>query len=55
MGVLAEYYLSTDEEAVSYDAEPDVPESERAQYKGIITLELSRLWSVLLGREWEER
>jgi hypothetical protein len=52
MGLLADIYVSTDAEAVNYDTKPDQFE-QRAQYKGFTPLELSILWSIMRGIEWD--
>ncbi len=49
----ADIYVSRDEEAVRYDTAPD-QFADRAQYKGFTLLELSILWSVMRGIEWDE-
>jgi hypothetical protein len=50
MGVLADIYISRDDEAVKYDAAPE-QFPERVQYKSITPLELSTLWSIMRGVE----
>ena len=49
----ADIYVSRDEEVVRYDTAPD-QFADRAQYKGFTLLELSILWSILRGIEWDE-
>src|SRR4051794_1072014 len=52
MGLLADIYISTDGNAVKYDTSPkDFP--DRAERKGLTALELSTLWSILQGIEWD--
>ena len=53
MSVLADIYISREDEAVRYDAAPD-QFADRAQYKGFTLLELSVLWSIMRGVEWDE-
>jgi hypothetical protein len=53
MGVLADIYISRDTEAVGYNANPNLPASDRSQFKGITALELSTLWSIMRSIEWE--
>jgi hypothetical protein len=53
MGLLADFYVSTDDDAVSYDDSPSLPDSDRAQHTGITHLELSTLWAILQEREWD--
>ena len=52
MGVLSDIYISRDDEAVEYDTAAD-KFSERAQYKGMTPLELSTLWAILRGVEYD--
>jgi len=52
MSLLADIYVSRDEDAVKYDTAPD-QFVERAQYKGFTPLELSILWSIMRGVEWD--
>ena len=53
MSVLADIYLSRDDEAVKYDTAPD-QFTQRAQYKRMTPLELSTLWSIIRGIEWDD-
>jgi len=52
MSVFAEIYISRDDEAVRYGTTPD-QFIDRAQYKGFTPLELSILWSIMRGVEWD--
>jgi hypothetical protein len=53
MGLLADMFLAaSDEEALKYDAAPD-SFADRLQYKGITELQLSTLWSAILGVKWD--
>src|SRR5258706_11984925 len=52
MSVLADIYISRDDEAVRYDTTPD-QFADRAQYKSITPLELSMLWAIMRGIEWD--
>lgn len=52
MGILADIYISRDDEAVRYDTTPD-RFTERTQYKGMTPLEVSMLWSIMRGGEWD--
>ncbi len=52
MSTLAEIYVSRDSEALTYDTSPD-QFTDRAQYKGFTPLELSILWSIMRGEEWD--
>jgi hypothetical protein len=52
MSVLADIYISPDDEAVKYDTAPD-QFTDRAQYKGMTPLELSMLWCIMRDIEWD--
>ena len=52
MSVLADIYISRNDDAVKYDAAPEAF-TERAEYKGITPLELSMLWAIMRGVEWD--
>lgn len=52
MSLLADIFVSRDDEATRYDTEPD-QFADRAQYKGFTSLELSMLWSIMRGTEWD--
>jgi len=51
MSVLADIYISLDDEAVKYDTTPNLF-TDRAQYKGMTPLEVSMLWSLMQDVEW---
>lgn len=53
MGLLADLYISTDNEAPLYDTSESFPEADRVESKSFTTLELSILWAILQGREWD--
>jgi hypothetical protein len=53
MGVLADLYLSRDDqEAIRYDTEPGTFK-DREQYGNFTELELSTLWEKMKGIEWD--
>ncbi|MFN0051872.1 MAG: hypothetical protein ACKV0T_06755 [Planctomycetales bacterium] len=52
MSILADIYISGDDDAVKYDTAPD-QFADSAHYKGVTPLELSMLWSILRGIEWD--
>ncbi len=52
MGLIADIYISRDDEAAKYDVTPE-QFAERAEYKGFTPLELSMLWSIMRGVEWD--
>jgi len=54
MGLLCDIYISTADQAASYDDTQAVPASERAQLKGLTFLEFSTLWAILQHRPWED-
>ncbi len=53
MGILADFYVSSDADAARYDEGQNLPDSELAEYKNITPLEISMLWSILKGQEWD--
>src|SRR5437667_8137551 len=53
MSIRADIYVSHDDEAVRYDSTPD-QFVDRVKYKGFTLLELSILWSLMRGTEWDE-
>ena len=53
MGILAELYVaSDDQQALKYDASPDIF-AHRRQYQRFTALELSNLWAIMQGTEWD--
>jgi hypothetical protein len=52
MGVLADIYVASTEEAVSYDDPSSAENFERVQYKSLTALELSTLWAIIQGVPW---
>ncbi len=53
MGLLSDFYIATEADALSYDTKPTaIPDSDKASHKGITTLELSTLWAIVQKREW---
>lgn len=52
MGLLSDIYVSSHEHAADYRGSTPFPEQDRAQYKGITTLELTTLWALLDKKEW---
>ncbi|HEY6971446.1 MAG TPA: hypothetical protein VJA94_19715 [Candidatus Angelobacter sp.] len=53
MGILADIFISRDEEAVGYDSNPNLPPSDRMEAKRITPLELSTLWAITSGKRWD--
>ncbi len=52
MSILSDIYISRDTEAVKYDTTPDIF-TERAQFNGMTPLELSMLWAIMRGSDWD--
>ena len=54
MSLLADFFLSPDDaDAVRYEEEP-ASFADRLQLKSLTELELSTLWAILQGVEWDE-
>src|SRR5437879_3800498 len=53
MGLLADLYISNDEEAARYDTSPELFAVDRVQFRGFTELELSTLWAIIRGIQWE--
>jgi hypothetical protein len=53
MGLLSDIYISSDDDAVNYDTAPQ-SFAERAQFNRISSLELSTLWAIMRGVEWDD-
>lgn len=53
MGVLADIFVSSPDRAADYDADPKPFQNESASWKQFTELELSILWALLQGREWD--
>lgn len=52
MSLLAAIFVSSDEDAATYDSTPE-RFGERGEYKDFTPLELSTLWSIMRGTEWD--
>jgi len=52
MSLFADIYLSQDSDAVKYDTEPE-KFTDRTECTGFSPLELSVLWSIMGGVEWD--
>jgi hypothetical protein len=52
MSTLADIYISRNDDAVKYDTAPE-QFADRAQYKGFTPCEVSILWSIMRGVEWD--
>jgi len=52
MSLLADLFVSSDQEAVKYDSNPEYFKT-RAQFTSITFLELSMLWAIIEGKEWK--
>lgn len=52
MSLLAELYLAKDEDAVRYNTTPGAF-ADRAEHTSFTTLEISTLWAIMRGIEWD--
>lgn len=50
MGILADFIVATEAEAVAYEGTTSMPESHRAQYNGFTEIELGTLYDVAQGK-----
>lgn len=50
MSVLADFFLSTDADAPSYDGSNSLPVEDRVEGASLGVLELSTLWAIVEGR-----
>jgi hypothetical protein len=53
MGVLCDFFISENGQAASYDGSKGWPADDRAEWKGMTTLELTTLWAIVEDRNWE--
>ena len=53
MSVLADIYVSSPERATDYDTDQTPFRNESASWKQFTELEMSMLWALLQGREWD--
>ena len=51
MGILAELFVATDEEAKSYDGQ-SAGRFQSVQLGGLTNLEFETLWAILEGKDW---
>lgn len=51
MSILSEFYVAMPEQAAEYDADRNVLEAERAEFKGLTCEECASLWAILRGDE----
>ena len=49
MGLLADFFVATEQDALRYDGERSLPESHRAHYTGFTEIELSTLYMIAQG------
>jgi hypothetical protein len=52
VGVLADIYVSNDDDAAGYDGQSRWPGTDRAQYKNFTILELSALCTIIRECSW---
>jgi hypothetical protein len=53
MSVLADFYVSSPDQAASYDKEQKADQNLVASYKNITPLEITTLWAIVENREWD--
>jgi hypothetical protein len=53
MSILADIYVASEANASEYDGDPARFKAESASWKRFTILELSMLWALLQGREWD--
>jgi hypothetical protein len=53
VALLADFYLSTDSEALEYDSSQSVSDLDRERFSSITPLEISTLGAILQGVEWD--
>src|ERR1051326_628360 len=51
MSVLSDFYIAKPEDAVRYDTERNLPDSQRAEFKGLTYEEVANLWAILQRTE----
>jgi len=51
MSLLSDFYIASPEKATDYDTERNLPESERAEFKGLTYEECASLWAILQGTD----
>jgi hypothetical protein len=51
MSLLSDFYIAKPEDAVRYDADQNLPDSERAEFKGLTYEEVANLWAILQNEE----
>ncbi len=51
MSLLSDFYIAMPEDAARYDADRDLPDSERAEFKGLTYEEVANLWAILQNIE----
>ncbi len=47
MSTLSDFYVASPEQALRYDTDRNVPENERAEFKGLTYVECADLWATL--------
>lgn len=55
MALLSDLYIAYPDQAARYDADPSLPDAERAQFNGLTCEEFSQLWAVLEPSPWTSR
>jgi hypothetical protein len=47
MSLLSDFYVAAPEQAARYDSDRNIPDSERAEFKGLTYEECANLWAIL--------
>jgi hypothetical protein len=56
MGILADIFVATEDEALAYESSidsDDIEKYERVEFKGLTGLEFGTLWAILENEEWD--
>ena len=51
MSLLSDFYIATPDDAVRYDSDRSLPDTERAEFNGLTYEELANLWAILQDME----
>ena len=51
MSLLSDFYIAKPEEAARYNTDQDLPDIERAQFKGLTYEEVANLWAIIQNTE----
>jgi hypothetical protein len=53
MSVISDFYVTETDRASDYDVDQKCHPDDRVQYSNITSLELSILWAIIQGQEWD--